>query len=200
MRVFPKYDGSGTTLLPTFYAIDWWLADSFCEPSKEEPVWPCSIRRRFFLDPPNGFVRTDDTVCLLQFLMGAISNKRVSVLINDTQLFQLNRGNTPLQYRRNQLPTGPADGQCAPQLLSWLVRPSRKLWLLKRVEKAGLGDLLAQFGGLDGPVSEGGRLISAAHSISFVVLQTEVQRPGWIIVAAKSGELSEYPSAYTDGV
>lgn len=147
-----------------------------------------------------GIVHAKDPVWLLKCLTGKVFDERTRIFVNDTPLSALTAGSV----RRS---IGVIDAQ--PVLLKGSVRRNLCLGLMERptdatlqnrIEKAGLGDLLQRFGGLDGSVSEGGRSFTARDRTGFAALQVAVHRPGLVIVAARPEELSEAASTYVESV
>lgn len=140
---------------------------------------PLSLR----LEPGGvGRVHAADPGWLAAVLTGQTRDDRASICVNGVPIDRL----TPGSVRRSIGLISPdpvlLKGSIRRNLCLGLTdRPSDEL-LLKRISKAGLTESLQRFGGLDGPVGEGGRLFAAIDRLHLSALQVAVQRPGLMIV------------------
>lgn len=160
-----------------------------------EVAWPSTLD----LAPGSrGTVQAKDPDWLLKCLTGAIFDERVKMLVNGTPLSKLTAGS--LRRSIGVISSQPVllKGSVRRNLCIGLSERPTDVSLQKRIEKVGFADLLAQFGGLDGSVSESGRTMTAKDRTSFAALQAAVIRPGLVIVAASPQELAAEVCAFVE--
>lgn len=154
---------------------------------------------RLDLEPgARGAIRAKDPARLVQCLTGKVVDDRVRILVDDIPLHRLSAGT--LRRSIHVVDTQPLllKGSVRRNLCLGLSERPTDENLLTTIEKAGLGALLQQFGGLNGSVPEGGRSMTGKDRTGLAILRAAVQRAGLIVVAASPGELPDGAPAYLE--
>ncbi len=148
--------------------------------------------------PPGGFgtVHTADPGWLARVLTNQIQDDRVTLALNGVWVGQL----TPGSLRRSIGLISPdpilLKGSIRRNLCLGLIDRPTDTAMAERIAMAGLTRGLDRFGGLDGHVGEGGRLLTALDRLYLSALQVAVQRPGLIVARPGDVEIPDEIAAF----
>lgn len=136
----------------------------------------------------------------LQILSGRENDPAVVVKLDGIALADLSSGS----LRRNIAVLNPdpvlLKGSVRRNICLGLTDRPADATLIKRIDRAGLGQSLERVGGLDGPVPEGGRSLDLSERLRLSALRAAVQRPSVLLVCKALQSLPEDVQGYLDTI